>query len=192
MSNYSLPPVERLSDLPAAEFTQALDALFEPCETLHRLVEETSIKANHYGSYDEFIGSVGKQLYYLMEEEAPAGSLAKLDTILGAHPRLGAKKVESAQSQAEQAQLNNGGKEEAERLAALNKEYEQTFPGLRYVVFVNGRSRPVIMENMRARIDRDEIMFEREEAIKVFLIVSLVYSFHLDQCSNMINSIGYV
>ena len=71
--------------------------------------------------------------------------------ILSAHPRLGAKKVESAQSQAEQRSL--GGKEERETLERLNEEYEEQFPGLRYVVFVNGRSRDEIMEDMRRRID---------------------------------------
>jgi hypothetical protein len=34
-------------------------------------------------------------------------------------------------------------------------------------VFVNGRSRPVIMENMRERIERGDIKLERAEAIKV-------------------------
>jgi hypothetical protein len=33
-------------------------------------------------------------------------------------------------------------------------------------VFVNGRSRPAIMENMRSRIDRGDIKAERQEAIK--------------------------
>lgn len=36
-------------------------------------------------------------------------------------------------------------------------------------VFVNGRARPVIMENMRERIDRGNIDLERAEAIKVSL-----------------------
>ena len=35
----------------------------------------------------------------------------------------------------------------------LNEEYEKHFPGLRYVVFVNGRSRDVVMRDMRERID---------------------------------------
>jgi len=34
-------------------------------------------------------------------------------------------------------------------------------------VFVNGRSRPTIIENMRARIDRGDIKSEEKEAIKV-------------------------
>jgi len=56
-----------------------------------------------------------------------------LDKILGAHPRLGEKKVDSAQSRAEQAQLNTGGQEETAKLLELNEKYEETFPGLRYV-----------------------------------------------------------
>lgn len=34
-------------------------------------------------------------------------------------------------------------------------------------VFVNGRSRPVIMKNMRSRIDRGDVKTEEKEAIKV-------------------------
>jgi hypothetical protein len=34
-------------------------------------------------------------------------------------------------------------------------------------VFVNGRERPVIMQNMRERIERGDIEAEREEAIQV-------------------------
>jgi 2-oxo-4-hydroxy-4-carboxy--5-ureidoimidazoline (OHCU) decarboxylase len=33
-------------------------------------------------------------------------------------------------------------------------------------VFVNGRPRPTIMENMRTRIDRGDIKTERQEAIQ--------------------------
>ncbi|KAI7040283.1 hypothetical protein KC352_g46652, partial [Hortaea werneckii] len=75
-----------------------------------------------------------------------------------------AKKVESAQSQTEQAQLQGGG-DEAEKLRQLNEEYEAKYPGLRYVVFVAGRSRPVIMQDMRARIDGST--FETERATNI-------------------------
>jgi hypothetical protein len=36
-----------------------------------------------------------------------------------------------------------------------------------YSVFVNGRSRPAVMDNMRQRIDRGDIKAERAEAIQV-------------------------
>lgn len=83
------------------------------------------------------------------------------------HPRLGEKKVESVSvlSRGEQEGLKEQ-EGESEQLAALNKEYEGRFPGLRYVVFVNGRSRPVIMEDMRRRIQRGDIVAERGEALR--------------------------
>ena len=64
--------------------------------------------------------------------------VSAVSAILCSHPRLGEKKVESEQSRKEQAQLNTagsggGGEREKEELARLNGEYEERFPGLRYV-----------------------------------------------------------
>lgn len=61
-----------------------------------------------------------------------------LEGILGSHPRLGesspaAKEHMSELSRKEQANLNKAGEEQAEKLRALNKEYEEKFPGMRYV-----------------------------------------------------------
>ncbi|KJZ76859.1 hypothetical protein HIM_03736 [Hirsutella minnesotensis 3608] len=75
---------------------------------------------------------------------------------------VGAKGVDSAQSAAEQANLAG----EGEELAALNAEYEARFPGLRYVVFVNGRGRPEIMRDMRARIDEGDYAKEVGAALQ--------------------------
>jgi len=58
-------------------------------------------------------------------------------------------------------------------LGRLNEEYEGKFPGLRYVVFVNGRPRSEIMENMRSRIDRGDIKAERQEAIQAMCDIAL-------------------
>jgi 2-oxo-4-hydroxy-4-carboxy--5-ureidoimidazoline (OHCU) decarboxylase len=57
--------------------------------------------------------------------------------ILGSHPRLGRAPANpehlSELSKKEQAQLNEGAEEQAEKLRALNAEYEEKFPGLRFV-----------------------------------------------------------
>lgn len=55
--------------------------------------------------------------------------------ILSSHPRLGEKKVDSAQSRAEQKNLRAEGESEevVEGLRRLNAEYEEEFQGLRYV-----------------------------------------------------------
>ncbi|KAL3423363.1 ohcu decarboxylase [Phlyctema vagabunda] len=164
MASSQLPPITSLPTLSTIERASVLDALFEPCTALHTLSIDL-LHSKQFPSYNDLIASVGVQLTDLSESTSTSDT-DWLDKILGAHPRLGEKKVESAQSKAEQAQLNTGGEEQAKKLRDLNEEYEKTFPGLRYVVFVNGRSRPVIMDNMRQRIDRGDFKLERAEAIK--------------------------
>ncbi|KAG9248922.1 Oxo-4-hydroxy-4-carboxy-5-ureidoimidazoline decarboxylase [Calycina marina] len=164
MSSSRLPAITTLPNLSAVERATILDALFEPCTALHTLSIDL-LHTTTFDSYNDLVASVGVQLMNLSENASKSDN-EWLDKILGAHPRLGAKMVDSAQSQAEQAQLNTGGEEEATQLRELNEEYEKVFPGLRYVVFVDGRSRSVIMENMRERITRADIKQERLEAIK--------------------------
>lgn len=127
----SLPAIEKVRDLGTEERAQILDVLFEPCRQLHTLSVE-SLKENTYGSYAELIGDVGRQLQVLYNSNL-ASDEKWLNEILAAHPRLGEKKVDSEQSRAEQAQLNQGDPGEAVKLAKLNEAYEQTFPDLRYV-----------------------------------------------------------
>ena len=131
MSSYQLPPITTLQSLSTAERAAVLDALFEPCTALHTLSVEL-LHTEKFESYNDLITRIGAQLTDLSESVSTSDQ-GWLDKILGAHPRLGAKKVESAQSKAEQAQLNTGGEEEAAQLRDLNAEYEKTFPGLIYV-----------------------------------------------------------
>ncbi|CAO2655165.1 Nn.00g102290.m01.CDS01 [Neocucurbitaria sp. VM-36] len=142
----SLPAISTLPHSSDSTVTHVLDLLFEPsppCTPSPCLAQLSALAAS----------------------DDPA-DVEKLSEILCSHPRLGEKKVDSEQSRKEQAQLQTGGEEEKEMLGKLNSEYEEKFPGLRYVVFVNGRPRPAIMENMRARIDRGDIKAERQEAIQ--------------------------
>lgn len=95
-----------------------------------------------FDSYDDLIIAIGLQLTELAESKSTSDT-EWLDTILGAHPRLGEKKVESKLSRMEQAAMvkASGGddrseeeiKAEQETLKGLNEEYEKTFPGMRYV-----------------------------------------------------------
>ena len=131
MASFQLPSIASLPALSTVERAAILDALFEPCTALHTLSIDL-LHTKTFDSYNDLIASIGVQLTNL-SESALQSDVEWLDKILGAHPRLGAKKVESAQSQAEQAQLNTGGEEEATKLRELNDEYEKTFPGLSYV-----------------------------------------------------------
>lgn len=157
-----LPPIAALPTLTTEQRAAVLDTLFEPSAQLHTL----SLPLLHdqaFPSYPDLIAAIGVQLTSLAAS-ASSSDTTWLESILGSHPRLGAPKVDSAQSAGEQAQLQGG---EGEKLRELNELYEQTFPGLRYVVFVNGRSREVIMEEMRGRIREGTLRGEREAAIRV-------------------------
>lgn len=131
MSGFQLPPISVVPALSTIQRAKVLDALFEPCTALHTLSLDL-LHTETFPSYNDLIASVGVQLTDL--SESPSTSDTEwLVKILGAHPRLGAKKVDSEQSAAEQAQLNTGGEEEARKLQQSNEEYEKRFPGLRYV-----------------------------------------------------------
>lgn len=156
-----LPDISTLPTLAPVEQTKALDLLFEPSPAIHDLL--SPLLKTSFPSYNSLIDSAYDAFFSLTSSPPGTEDKSKLHSILGSHPRLGAKKVESAQSASEQAQLAAG----AAQLTALNEEYEARFPGLRYVVFVNGREKDVIMENMRQRIDRGDIVAEEREAIKV-------------------------
>lgn len=131
MAQHSLPPISSLSGSATDVRAAALDLLFEPSVPLHTLSIDL-LHTQTFSSYDELIERVGGQLSSLRESTSSSDT-QWLDSILGAHPRLGEKKVDSAQSRAEQAQLNSGHESEAAQLKQLNEDYEATYPSLRYV-----------------------------------------------------------
>jgi len=163
MATSRLPNIESFHTLSLGEQLGAIDLLFEPSPALHALVLGTlSIKP--FTSYTHLIQHIRSCVATLLSSPS---SQANLHAILGSHPRLGAGKVDSAQSAAEQARLQQGREEERAQLAKLNEEYEARFPGLRYVVFVDGRGRPEIMDDMRARIEVGDLKAEECTAIQV-------------------------
>ncbi len=72
-------------------------------------------------------------------------------SFLGGHPRIGEIKGLSALSASEQA-AHATPPEILARLLELNEEYERRYPSLRYITFVNGRSRKMIMEEMEEKL----------------------------------------
>lgn len=153
----SLPPIATLPTLPHDALTAALDLLFEPTRHLHDLV--LPALSSPFPSYPALIATIRDRLHALVREanHDPARKHA-LHGILGSHPRLGEPRegVLSEASKMEQRNLKTGGDEaeaEGRELARLNKEYEEVFPGLRYVVFVDGRGRGEVMADMRGRME---------------------------------------
>lgn len=147
----SLPPIATISQLDAAGRAQILDLLFEPSTQLHTL-SVTPIAEATFSSYADLIAFVGNQFSALVDSDLESDQ-RWLDTILGAHPRLGGKKVDSALSRQEQAAMKaaesatgsaaqSGADAEdiAAKLVDLNARYEEAFPGLRYVYVGTHRS----------------------------------------------------
>jgi len=159
----TLPPATTLPTLPASTQTSVLADLFEPSESLNNTI--LSLLSTPHPSYPVLINQTIKP--HLLSLRATNSQL--LLSILASHPRLGAPKIDSAQSAAEQAQLQ-GGEEVVAELARLNEAYEAKFPGLRFVVFVNGRARGEIMAIMRERIERGDWEAERDGAIEVSVL----------------------
>ncbi|PYH89558.1 hypothetical protein BO71DRAFT_444510 [Aspergillus ellipticus CBS 707.79] len=165
----ALPPPSSLTSLPQEQQFQILDTLFESSPELHTLM--APVLANQeFSSYASLVDAVGGRMSAL----SAANSSKDRDVlagILGSHPRLGQPKGAPTEhlselSKKEQANLNTGAEEQAEKLKRLNAEYEDKFPGLRFVTFVNGRNRDVIMEEMRQRMDRGDADQEVEEIIQ--------------------------
>jgi 2-oxo-4-hydroxy-4-carboxy--5-ureidoimidazoline (OHCU) decarboxylase len=175
-----LPGILQFHTCADLDQTNVLDALFEPSPEIHSTLLPV-VRTAKYTTWFELIDACQIRLLSLAASSSASSPSPTLLSILGSHPRLGEKKIESAHSLAEQANLQKGGDEtQAAELARLNQEYEKTFPGLRYVVFVNGRGRPEIMEDMRSRIARADFTKEVDAALQVSLCAapSSLWSYH--------------
>ena len=71
--------------------------------------------------------------------------------------------IHSLNEQANLAKENENTSEMEGRLKELNARYESVYGGLRFVVFVNGRSRQDIIEIMQARINSSNSWFKECE-----------------------------
>ncbi|KAL7271309.1 hypothetical protein RUND412_005941 [Rhizina undulata] len=157
-----LPPFTTFSTSPQTQIL-VLSTLFEPSPALTSHPQLQTVLETA-GSYTDLIDSI-EDLLLSFQQSDNAEDAETLLQILGAHPRLGARKVESVHSIGEQKSLAAEDEEVRVELERLNREYEERFPGMRYVVFVNARPRSVIIEDMKRRIARGDIELEKTEAI---------------------------
>lgn len=176
--SYKLPNITEVPDLTPPQQTELLGHLFEPCPTLTNKI--VSLLQKQFPSYQHLIELIRNYLLeYVNQEEAKAssGEVEDINLIIAAHPRLGGSSKGPSEDlsqhlSSEQKSLQ-GSPQETQRLIELNDKYEETFPGLRYVVFVNGRSRQVIMEDMETRIEKNNIQAERIHAMNAMCDIAL-------------------
>ncbi|KAF9453577.1 hypothetical protein P691DRAFT_694577 [Macrolepiota fuliginosa MF-IS2] len=90
---------------------------------------------------------------------------------ISGHPRIGESKNLSNLSATEQGAtptVNPTSPEVLARLKHLNTCYEAQYPGLRYITFVNGRSRAAIAEEMEDKLETGRSLSPDEPPLDVF------------------------
>lgn len=186
MSSLTIPPSTKLSSLPYEKVSSVLGLLFEPTDSLNKLIYTTIIQPSssssnsNSNSLDSYPTLIEKVRTLLLTSINPSDDSQKdlVSEIIAAHPRLGSKKVDSEQSKKEQASLQSGSQQQLQlqqKLNELNQVYEKTFPGLRFVVFVNGRPLPEILKIMEKRIERNDYNLEVKEAFNVSLFIFFLF-----------------
>ena len=139
----SLPPLSDAlasSRAPDSPLATVLSILFEPSPVLlTKLVPEVASHSSLPTTYASLI-------------DLAVNTIASWDahsqaTFISGHPRIGELTNLSHLSQQEQAAKATPA-DVLDRLAFLNVVYEQRYPGLRYITFVNGRSRAEIRDEM--------------------------------------------
>ncbi|POY71961.1 hypothetical protein BMF94_4970 [Rhodotorula taiwanensis] len=150
-----LPPprIELLVHAPsAASYRPVLEQLLEPSPPLSNLLApqlHERIAALPAGDRPKSY----TQLIDLARDIVSSWDVEDQAAFLAAHPRIGETKGLSQASAGEQAPQQGQqatSPQVLKRLQVLNSLYEDAFPGLRYIIFVNGRSRAEIVPEMES------------------------------------------
>lgn len=143
----SLPSLATSSDAaPSGPLASALATLFEASPVLYSDLVPALLHSSTdiYTSYGTLVDAAVASIKQWPRE--------KQAVFVGGHPRIGEVNALSALSAAEQASKQTP-HDVLERLAKLNELYEAKYEGLRYITFVDGRSRKEIMEEMQEKLD---------------------------------------
>ena len=127
---------------PSSPLARALALLFEPSSTLFDCLVPQLVPQLRLARIDSYSDLIDAALAVIS-----AWSDSQKAEFIAGHPRIGEVKHLSTLSAREQATVATP-PEVLARLAHLNACYEKRYPGLRYIAFVNGRSRAVIKDEM--------------------------------------------
>lgn len=156
---------------------EIINELFEPCEAL------VGFLIPHLNKDEDTATIIEKSRTLLLSlinkysnvEEIPKDDMSLICKIVGAHPRLGVPTVSALSdfSSSEQKSLSTGDPRLKQKLIELNAQYESTFPGLRFVVWVNGKPREEIMEIMKKRMERNSWIDEVIDSFNAMADIAL-------------------
>ncbi|KAJ7460641.1 Oxo-4-hydroxy-4-carboxy-5-ureidoimidazoline decarboxylase [Mycena latifolia] len=140
----SLPPIDNVDE---SHLASVLSTLLEPSEVLRSTLVPTLgaslASGKRFVSYEDLLDAAIAQV--------ASWDLPLRAQFIEGHPRIGETKNLSALSAKEQGAVPTVAPTPPEvlaRLAHLNACYERRYPGLRYITFVNGRSRAAIAVEM--------------------------------------------
>ncbi|EIW79230.1 hypothetical protein CONPUDRAFT_91500 [Coniophora puteana RWD-64-598 SS2] len=149
----ALPALSDKSD-GTQNLSGVLSLLFEPSEILQdKLVPQ--LATAHQGSFESYSDLIDEAVNLMSQWDA-----SERAAFIAGHPRIGETKNLSVLSNKEQGGSKSGvvastPPEVLSRLQHLNACYEQRYPGLRYIIFVNGRSRAEVAEVMEDALGLD-------------------------------------
>jgi 2-oxo-4-hydroxy-4-carboxy--5-ureidoimidazoline (OHCU) decarboxylase len=117
-------------------------------------------------------------------------------TFIAGHPRIGETKNLSTMSAKEQGQsgavIQPTPPDVLARLAHLNTCYEKRYPGLRYIIFVNGRSRKEVAEEMEAQLELAHSLSPDEPALSSIKPIEEDTEEWREELSRAIHDIGCI
>ncbi|KIL00765.1 hypothetical protein PAXRUDRAFT_821346 [Paxillus rubicundulus Ve08.2h10] len=113
---------------------------------------------------------------------------------IAGHPRIGETKKLSALSSKEQSgsASNPTPPEVLSRLTHLNACYEHVFPGLRYITFVNGRSRAAIAEEMEDKLRTSHSLLPDQPPVDSFMPVEKGTREWLQELDRAVEDVGKI
>jgi len=168
----SLPSLSEIQICPSSlqsPLTVALDILFEHSSILGAKLEpQLHVILQTAPQLESFT-----ELIHIALSEIQRWDLESQAEFIAGHPRIGESKNLSKLSASEQGDrgANPTPPEVLARLAHLNGLYEVKYPGLRYITFVNGRTRAEIVNEMEGRLEIQHSLLANEPDVGVIVPV---------------------
>ncbi|KAJ2914632.1 hypothetical protein MD484_g5773, partial [Candolleomyces efflorescens] len=190
----SLPPLAEIqassssSDSPLAV---ALSILFEHSPILVSRLEPQLHEIFHKtpSSLNSYEGLVDLSLAEILKWDIPAQS-----EFISGHPRIGESSNLSKLSAKEQGAqgLKPTPPEVLKRLEHLNTAYEVKYPGLRYITFVNGRSRAAIAEEMEDVLGWEHSLEPNEASLSIIQPLEKTSEEWLSELKRAVEDVGKI
>ncbi len=150
----SLPPLQEIQSSQEV-LSQVLTILFE-----HSPILQSTLLPQLFTNLPP-LTSYGQLIDLSLSQLGTWDDSLRAQFIAG-HPRIGETKALSSLSSKEQGGAALTPPAVLARLGHLNACYEARYPGLRYITFVNGRSRAAIAEEMEDRLGLAHSLSHRE------------------------------